>query len=286
MAAAYPRKEMMARICEAVEKGWRLEQLEKRPGFPSRQTIYRWTLADPAFAQRLKYAREWRYGLKVSATAGPVFDPERAEAFLMEVRRGHAVRDLVRRPEWPNRDRFNRWKSERPEFVAALAEAVALAARMRPRKWEFYDEAIADQIIQRVASGETMAEIAAAKGLPGKVDIRRWKRLRPDFAKALRLAQLGGQMRRSARPARLTQTLFDHILTEMTSGASLRQVAQAPGMPHYVTLMAWQRRDPEFARMLAWAREEGRWARGAEKVARADALAAQAKAAAAPLPSS
>lgn len=286
MAAAYPRAEMMVRICEAVEKGWRLHQLEQRPGWPSRQTIYRWTLADPAFAQRLQYAREWRHGLRVSATAGPVFDPERAEAFLMEVRRGHAVRDLVRRPEWPNRDRFNRWKSERPEFVAALAEAVALAARMRLRKWEFYEEAIADEIIARAASGETMAEIEAAKGLPGKVDIRRWKRLRPDFAKALRLAQRGGQMRRSARPSRLTPALFDHILTQMTSGASLRQVAQAPAMPHYVTLMAWQRRDPEFARMLAWAREEGRWARGAEKVARVDALAAQAKASAAPLPSS
>nr|QQZ50391.1 hypothetical protein JKL49_01480 [Phenylobacterium glaciei] len=159
--------------------------------------------------------------------------------------------------------------------MAALAEAVALAARMRPRKWEFYAEAIADRIIQRAASGETMAEIAAAKGLPGKVDIRRWKRLRPDFAKALRLAKLGGQMRRSAKPSRLTPALFDHILTQMTTGASLRQVAQVPGMPHYVTLMAWQRRDPAFAKMLAWAREEGHWARGLDEVARVDALAAR-----------
>jgi hypothetical protein len=273
MVPAYPRAEMMVRVCEAVEKGARLDRLEKRPGFPSRQTIYRWAKDDRAFAQRLMYARQWRRGMEVSATAGPVFDAERAEAFLLEVKRGHAVRDLVRRPDWPNRDRFNRWKSERPEFVAALAEAVALAARMRPRKWEFYDEAIADQIIQRVASGETMAEIEAAKGLPGKVDIRRWKRLRPDFARALQLAKLGGQMRRSANPARLTPALFDHILTEMTSGASLRQVVQAPGMPHYVTLMAWQRRDPEFARMLAWAREEGQWARGLDEVARVDAMA-------------
>lgn len=273
MVAAYPRKEMMVRVCEAVEKGARLKQLEQRPGFPSRQTIYRWAKADEPFANRLMYARQWRRGMEVSATAGPVFDAERAEAFLMEVKRGHAVRDLVRRPEWPNRDRFNRWKSERPEFVAALAEAVALAARMRPRKWEVYDEAIADQIIARVASGATMAQIAAARGLPGKVDIRRWKRIRPDFAKALRLAKLGGQMRRSAKPSRLTSSLFDHILTQMTSGASLRQVAQAPSLPHYVTLMAWQQRDADFAKMLAWAREEGHWARGAERVERVDALA-------------
>ena len=48
-------------------------------------------------------------------------------------------------------------------------------------------------------------------------------------------------------------------------------------MPHYVTLMAWQRRDPEFTKMLTWAREEGRWARGLDEVARVDALAAKAK---------
>nr|QQZ50392.1 hypothetical protein JKL49_01485 [Phenylobacterium glaciei] len=35
MAAAYPRKEMMVRVCEAVEKGARLHQLEQRPGFPA-----------------------------------------------------------------------------------------------------------------------------------------------------------------------------------------------------------------------------------------------------------
>ena len=273
MVPAYPRKEMMVRVCEAVEKGARLDQLEKRPGFPSRQTIYRWAKEDEPFANRLMYARQWRRGMEVSATAGPVFDAERAEAFLMEVKRGHAVRDLVRRPEWPNRDRFNRWKSEQPEFVTALAEAVALAVRMRPRKWEFYNQVTADEVIARVASGAMMAEIEAARGLPNKVALRRWKQLRPDFAEALRLAR----KRRAARPRRLTPALFDHILTQMTSGASLRQVAQARGMPHYVTLMAWQRRDPEFARMLAWAREEGRWARGLDEVARVDAWAAASR---------
>ena len=57
-------------------------------------------------------------------------------------------------------------------------------------------------------------------------------------------------------------------------GASLRQVAQDPGMPHYVTLMAWQRRDPDFAKMLDWARSEGRSELGARKVERVDSLVA------------
>lgn len=273
MVAAYPRKEMMVRICEAVEKGWRLHQLEQRPGWPSRMTVYRWAKADEGFANRLMYARQWRHGMKVSATAGLVFDPERAEAFLMEVRRGTPIRELVRRPEWPHRRRLNRWKSERPEFVAALAEAVRLARKTRLRKWAFYDEDVADEIIRRVAFGEYVADVEADPGLPSRPILARWRRMRPDFDKALRVARLSGRHHRRHNPRRLTARLFDDILTRLTSGACLRDVARDPKMPCYSTLMDWQARNPEFARMLAWARDEGRWARGAEKVARVDALA-------------
>ena len=273
MVPAYPRAEMMVRICEAVEKGWRLEQLEKRPGFPSRSTIHRWTLEDEAFAQRLIYARQWRYGLKVSATAGPVFDPERAEAFLLAVRRGGTIVKLVRRPEWPDRKRLNRWKRERPDFAAALAAAALAARKTGPRKWARYDEDVADEIIRRVAFGEFVRDIETDRSLPGRIDLARWKRMRPDFAEALRVAKLNGQYHRSRQPRRLTPELFDHILTRMVAGACLREVARDEGMPSYATLMAWKRQGPDFAKMLAWAREEGRWARGLDEVARVDALA-------------
>ncbi|MDO8378194.1 hypothetical protein [Phenylobacterium sp.] len=276
MVPAYPRAEMMVRICEAVEKGWRLEQLEKRPGWPSRQTIYRWTLADPAFAQRMKYAREWRYGLKVSATAGPVYDPERAEAFLMEVRRGAAIREVLRRPEFPTRRRLKRWKSERPDFAAALEVASRVARKTRPRKWARYDEKVADEIIRRVAFGEFVADVEADPSLPSRPVLARWRRMRPDFDKALRVAKLSGRHHRRHNPRRLTAAVFDHVLTRMTAGACLRDVAREARMPGYTTLMNWQARNPDFAKMVAWARAEGAWARGLDEVARVDALAKDA----------
>ena len=139
MVTAYPRTEMMVRVCEAVEKGARLRQLGARPGFPCAQTIRRWAKADEPFANRLMYALQWRRGMEVSATAGSVFDAERAEALLMAVRRGAAIREVLRRPEFPNRRRLKRWKAERPEFAQALQAASAVARKIRLRKWAFYD---------------------------------------------------------------------------------------------------------------------------------------------------
>lgn len=273
MVPAYPRAEMMVRVCAAVEAGAHLDQVTQRPGWPSRATVFRWAREDPAFAQRLTYARQWRRGMRVSATAGPVFDAERAEAFLLAVRRGGTIVKLVRRPEWPDRKRLNRWKRERPDFAAALA-AVALAARKTgPRKWARYSEDVADEIIRRVAFGEFVRDIEVDRSMPGRIDLARWKRMRPDVAEALRIAKLNGQYHRSRQPRRLTPELFDHILTRMVAGACLREVARDEGMPSYATLMAWKRQGPDFAKMVAWAREEGAWARGLDEVARVDALA-------------
>lgn len=273
MHPPYPRAETMTRVCEAVEGSWRLEDLQTRPGFPHRTTIYAWARQDPHFAQRLKYAREWRRGMKVSATAGPVFDAEQAQAFLLAVRRGGTIVKLVQRPEWPDRVRLNRWKAERPDFAAALAAAALVARKTGPRKWARYDEDVADEIIRRVAFGELIRDIETDRTVPVRIDLARWKAMRPDFAEALRVAKLNGQYHRSRQPRRLTPTLFDHILTRMTAGATLLEVSRDPGLPSYATLMAWQRQGPEFAQMLAWAREEGQWARGLDEVARVDALA-------------
>ena len=273
MHAPYDRAATMTRVCEAVEGSWRLEDLPSRPGFPHKTTVYRWAREDPVFAQRLKYAREWRRGLKVGATAGPVFDAEHAEAFRLAVRRGGTIVKLVQRPEWPDRKRLNRWKAERPDFAAALGAAALAARKTGPRKWARYDEEVADEIIRRVAFGELIGDIETDPTVPGRIDLARWKRMRPDFADALRVAKLNGQYHRSRSPRRLTPALFDHILTRMTAGACLREVAGDPGLPSYATLMAWQKQSPDFAKMVAWARDEGHWARGAEKVERVDALA-------------
>ena len=259
MVPAYPREVMQGRICAAVEAGATLGRLAGRPGWPSRQTVYRWTLEDPDFARRLNEARGWRRGLGVDA--GPVFDEALASAFLLRVRRGEAVRDLVRREGMPNRDRLDRWKRERPDFAAELEVAARFSQDLRPLAWARFDEAAADAIVARVAAGMPLPQVLAEPDLPGETAVRRWRAREPDFDKAVRTAQRAGHRRRMAGRVKLTPMLSDYILKRLTTGASLLQVSRAAGMPHYVTLMAWRRRDPEFARMLAWGRREGRIAR-------------------------
>jgi hypothetical protein len=63
---------------------------------------------------------------------------------------------------------------------------------------------------------------------------------------------------------RLTPALRDEILNRMVRGDSLRQICSDLTMPHYVTVMGWQRRDPGLKRMLDWARDAGRVARALE----------------------
>jgi len=111
---AYSRAETQVRVLERYEAGWTDGALEAEPGFPSRQTLYRWAKADPGFAARLTWARAWRRGVQVEGRAQIVaFDAGLAEAFLRQVRCGAAVRDLVRRPEWPSRERLHGWRPRR-----------------------------------------------------------------------------------------------------------------------------------------------------------------------------
>jgi hypothetical protein len=259
MVPAYPRELMERQVCEAVEAGASLTVIERRAGWPSRQTIYRWTRDSAAFAARLKAARDWRRGLRTNA--GPVFDETRSQAFLTAVRQGRAVRWLVRQADQPHRGLLNRWKRERPDFAAALAEAVRFSVEERPRAWARYDEAAADAIILRVAKGTSLPRVLADPRLPGATAVRRWRRQRPDFDRALRTAHLAGHRGRMARRGGLTEALAERILVRLTQGASLRQVAMEPGMPHRVTMQAWMRRDPEFAAMVAFGRYEGGIAR-------------------------
>ena len=97
--------------------------------------------------------------------------------------------------------------------------------------------------------------------------------MRPDFDKAIRVAKLSGRHHRCHNPRRLTAALSDQILTRLTSGVCLRDVARDPRMPCYSTLMYWQARNPEFAKMVGWARAAGRETRAADEVERVDALA-------------
>jgi hypothetical protein len=252
---AYPRVETQARVLERLEAGMPMRVLERLAGFPSRQTLHSWVRADPDFARRLAAARAWGKGVRVSATAGPVFDAGRAEAFLVKVRLGEAVKDLVKRPGGPTRLLLNRWRRERPDFDAALKEATwsARCFHGRQKGWPFND-ALADRIILRLGRGETLPDLMKDPDLPGKDALARWRRGHPVFAGALKLASWRG-FRVRARARRRTSELLAAIVAHIERGGSVRSAAlSVPGAPSISNLHKWLKDDPDFARDVAWAK--------------------------------
>lgn len=238
-----------------MEKGWTLERLAQSPGFPCALTVYRWARADPAFAARLREARAWRAGLWGEQRKGPSFNPAQAEAFLQQVRSGARVHELVKLPAWPHAAKLARWKRERPEFAAELAEAVR---RRPPRTRRIgFDQETADSIILQVAAGAPLPRVLAARSRPSKSIVRRWALERPDFGGALAIAKLAGHRVRMRARSRRSEALEDEILSRLCAGAALREICRLRHMPHWSTLHAWMARDPGFAQMVGWARCDG-----------------------------
>jgi len=253
---AYPRAAMQAQVLARIESGMSHAAIETLPGYPSRQTIHRWAKADPDFARNLAYARAWAAGERGGrAIAARAYDPARAEAFLLAIRRGTPVRELVKLPEWPNRDRLNAWKRERPDFAQAIVASARFSREVRGPAWGRFDQAVADRIVLRVRKGETVPQVASDPDMPGETALRRWRRRRPDFDTALTWAKLAGHRRRMHARCACTPELTEAIARHLIHGGSLRSAAQTvPGCPHPVTLYGWTRRHPQFAEDIAAAK--------------------------------
>lgn len=252
MHPPYPRTELQRRICEAVENGASLHQLEERPGFPTRQTVFRWAREDDGFAAQLTWSRAWGRGVRREAFRAPAFRYDQADAFLARVRAGEPVRVLVKAQGMPRRETLDLWKRIQPEFAAAFEAAKRAAPRPRRRAPRLgrYDEALADRIVVRLNHGEPMARVLSDPTLPSLPTVRRWRRARPDFDHALKMAILGGQRARMSGRRKITAEVAEAICQRIVAGASIAEVGRAADMPHAVTIHLWMRRNPEFARQV------------------------------------
>lgn len=241
------------RICELIERGWTLKALQGQPGFPSRQTMWRWRRESPVFALALRQARDARRGVALERWQRP-FDAARAEALLERVRQGEALKDLLRGPPFPRRRTLDHWKKLRPDFAQALAAAVGDPARPRKAWTRPYDEAVADRIICRLSAGGRLSEVLREPGMPGVHVLARWRQARPDSDHAVRMGFLAGRRRRRRA---LPPELAAKICRRLEKGATLDSLGK--DMPHRVTLQRWMRQDAALAqqvRTAGWLRDQ------------------------------
>jgi hypothetical protein len=223
-----------------------LRQVEAAGGMPSRQTIIRWGRAEPAFAARMAEARGYGRARNGDAYGDPhAFDAGRAEAFLVRVRLGDAVRRLVRMDAHPGRETLNAWKARQPGFARDLEAAVAFARANRPLAWRF-DWPTADRIMVRVSRGEPLPEIWKDPTLPGRAAMARWRRREPRFDGALKVAMTCGHRRRMAARVGCTPRRTQRIVAHIAEGGSILSAARAGRMPTAATLYRWVRTHRDF----------------------------------------
>jgi hypothetical protein len=230
-----------------------LQAICARPNHPSYAGIYAWARADPAFAAELKTAlargahrRRW------------AFDEPKANALLTRLRAGEAITSILRDPAMPSRRVYAYWRATQGHFAEEVGRLNGLrnqekGHRCRRRRRPF-DQALADRILVRVARGEHLAQLLASDpALPGRGVLRRWREENLEYARALRTAVRVGQRQRGRARVRCTPALTEAIAERIRCGASLASLGRARDMPCATTLYAWMRKNPDFAREVAYA---------------------------------
>lgn len=253
---------LKAEVFRLRAAGLSLEAICAQPGWPSRPTLRKWARADPELAAAIDGGRS------VHATRPRFpFRPEVAERFLLRIRLGYPIGDLIREPDMPQRRELTAWRNREPAFAAALAASTAFAdqnrrrygatARHTRRSRMRFDQDVADRIVLAVIRGATMPQIARRPEFPTRLGLRRWRRAQPEFARVLAVAQAAGHRTRGkARvDAHCTRELTDEIGARIVEGASLHSLSKAPDTPSLYALYKWVRDRPAFAAEVAAASE-------------------------------
>jgi hypothetical protein len=185
----------------------------------------------------------------------PPFSYARAETqarVLARIEAGYTARGLSELGGYPCRRTLWRWARQDPGFAAQLARARDWRRAVRREAAlarEAFDEGRAEAFLLRVRRGETVRALVRTPGQPNRDVLDAWKRLRPDFARALAAAaRFSAELREPDWP--FDQAAADRIVVRVSRGEELRAIEKEPGAPGRVALRRWRRRHPEFAAAL------------------------------------
>lgn len=102
------------------------------------------------------------------------------------VEAGESLAEVCRDPTMPQRSTFDSWLIANPELKAMVEAAKARAAETFPprRKCHRWTQALADEVLSRVADGRGLREVCAEPDMPAPSTVARWLNERPDYAEA------------------------------------------------------------------------------------------------------
>lgn len=119
---------------------------------------------------------------------------------------------------------------------------------------------VADRICGAFEEGRGLRRLCREPGMPTRASVMRWLRHRRDFAEVAGFMRWMSGLDRVGRPSGYRGDLDDAICQRLLAGEPLRTLCRDPAMPSRSTVHTWMRRDPEFARGVALAREMAYWA--------------------------
>lgn len=243
---------LKAEVVARVGAGESLRAIGAVAGLPGHQTVRKWALADPEFAEALAAARVQAGALELRYDAGV------AAAFLARARAGEQVNALLLAPGMPSRRAYRHWQATEAGFAHAVAglrarRDRAIGAHGRARRRAF-DPALADRIVLAVYAGATLeAALASEPALPCKPTLRRWRREAPQFDRALKEAFANWRERWGVARNCIPQVAED-IVDAIVTGATFASIAREGG-PSRTTLRRWVGARPDFASAVAEACE-------------------------------
>src|ERR1700739_2914151 len=128
-----------------------------------------------------------------------------------------------------------------------------------------YDQALADEICERLAECETLAQICKSPHMPKPGAVYAWARDNEVFNDKFKAAQklasdktrvdaaesVESKEIRTGRPTTFTEELVEEFLALVEDGIPYTNVCKMPGMPRVSTIWNWKSAHPEFAAKLS-----------------------------------
>lgn len=163
-----------------------------------------------------------------SAAVSPRSDPENPRSYVQyaenlgrriaeRIAAGETLSAICEDPDMPTRPTLRAWARKHPAFAEALAQAKARAHRPIQGGPMGYGPETADEILTRVAEGETLVAIAAEPDMPALSTILAWAADNRRFRDALTQA-------REAQAERLTEEGWRMALAGSPETARLLEV--------------------------------------------------------------
>jgi transposase-like protein len=185
------------------------------------------------------------------------YSPDVAQRVLDQLGDGSSLAEVCRRDGMPSESTVRLWVRDNVDgFGDRYHRVRGVDVTVKPFL-PCYSLEIADAVIERLTTGQSLAKICRQPGMPSRTTINVWVAMdRDGFAARYRLArQIGhGRVRHVSR----TPELEDLILAELMSGRSLTDVCLDPEMPCVGTVHSWRAADPDgFGARYHRAREIG-----------------------------